>query len=86
MGGLTREEVRETDDKIPFLGDLPLIGRVFRSKGETMQKRNLLIFVTANMVSPGGSFKNQRVGTVHPNSTFQNPAVSTAGGLEYREP
>ncbi len=86
MGGLTREEVRETDDKIPFLGDLPLIGRVFRSKGETMQKRNLLIFVTANMVSPGGSFKNQRVGTVHPNSTFQNTAVSTAGGLEYREP
>lgn len=86
MGGLTREEVRQTDDKIPFLGDLPFIGRVFRSKGETMQKRNLLIFVTANMVSPGGSFKNQRVGTVQPNSTFQNPAVSTAGGLEYREP
>ena len=86
MGGLTREEVRETDDKIPFLGDLPIIGRVFRSKGETMQKRNLLIFVTANMVSPGGSFKNQRVGNVQPNSTFQNPAVSTAGGLEYREP
>ena len=86
MGGLTREEVKEVDDKIPILGDLPLIGRVFRSKGETMQKRNLLIFVTANMVSPGGSFKNQRVGTVQPNSTFQNPAVTTPGGLEYREP
>ncbi len=86
MGGLTREEVREVDDKVPFFGDLPLIGRVFRSKGETMQKRNLLIFVTANMVSPGGSFKNQRVGTVQPNSTFQNPSVSTPGGLEFRDP
>ncbi len=86
MGGLTREEVREIDDKVPFFGDLPLIGRVFRSKGETMQKRNLLIFVTANMVSPGGSFKNQRAGTVQPNSTFQNPSVSTPGGLEFRNP
>ncbi len=86
MGGLTREEVREIDDKVPFFGDLPLIGRIFRSKGETMQKRNLLIFVTANMVSPGGSFKNQRVGSVQPNSTFQNPAVATPGGLEFRDP
>lgn len=55
MGGLTREEVKKVDDKVPFLGDLPLVGRLFRSKGESAQKRNLLIFVTANLVSPGGS-------------------------------
>ncbi len=86
MGGLTREEVKEVNDKVPFFGDLPLIGQLFRSKGESTQKRNLLIFVTANMVSPGGSFKNQRVGTMEPNSIFQNQAVTTPGGVEYRGP
>lgn len=49
MGGLTREEVKEVHDKIPLLGDIPFLGRFFRSKGQTSQKRNLLIFVTANV-------------------------------------
>jgi general secretion pathway protein D len=55
MGGLTREEVKKVNDKVPVLGSLPLIGRLFRSKGESSQKRNLLIFVTANLVNPGGA-------------------------------
>lgn len=60
MGGLTREEVKTVNDKVPILGDLPLIGRAFRSKGESAQKRNLLIFVTANLVNPAGAPRNQR--------------------------
>ena len=55
MGGLTREEVKKVNDKVPVLGSLPLIGRLFRSKGESTQKRNLLIFVTARLVTPGGA-------------------------------
>ncbi len=55
MGGLTREEVKKVHDKVPVLGSLPLIGRLFRSEGESTQKRNLLIFVTANLVTPGGA-------------------------------
>lgn len=58
MGGLTREEVKKVNDKVPVLGSLPLIGRLFRSKGESSQKRNLLIFVTANLVNPGGGLSN----------------------------
>jgi general secretion pathway protein D len=54
MGGLTREEVKKVEDKVPILGDIPLLGRAFRSKGESSQKRNLLIFVTARLVNPGG--------------------------------
>ncbi|MBS0662487.1 MAG: hypothetical protein JSR48_04440 [Verrucomicrobia bacterium] len=54
MGGLTREEVKKVTDKVPVLGDLPLLGRLFRSKGQTTRKRNLLIFVTATLVNPGG--------------------------------
>lgn len=55
MGGLTREEVKRVNDKVPILGSLPLVGRMFRSKGQSAQKRNLLIFLTANLVSPGGA-------------------------------
>jgi general secretion pathway protein D len=55
MGGLTREEIKSVHDKVPVLGDIPILGRLFQSKGETTQKRNLLIFVTANLVSPAGT-------------------------------
>jgi general secretion pathway protein D len=54
MGGLMREESKEVKDKVPILGDLPLLGKLFRSRGETTQKKNLLIFVTANILSSDG--------------------------------
>lgn len=57
MGGLTREDVKKVNDKVPVLGSVPVIGRLFRSQGESTQKRNLLIFVTANLVNPGGAPK-----------------------------
>jgi len=77
LGGLTREEVKKVHDKVPVLGDIPLFGRAFKSKGESSQKRNLLIFVTANLVSPGGSPKKQGFGGVQPSSLFQNPTIVT---------
>ena len=84
MGGLTREEVRRVNDKVPVLGDIPFIGRAFQSKGEASEKRNLLVFVTANLVSPGGSLKKQRLRGVDPSVTFQNPSIVTPGGSEAR--
>jgi general secretion pathway protein D len=84
MGGLTREEVKKVNDKIPFFGDLPLVGRLFRSKGESAQKRNLLIFVTANLVSPGGSPKKQNLKSTPANSLFQNPTIVTPASAEPR--
>ncbi len=80
MGGLTREEVRTVTDKVPVLGDIPLLGRLFRSEGEASSKRNLLIFVTANLVTPGGSLKNQELRNVAPGSTYQAPTHVTPGG------
>ena len=80
MGGLTRDEVKYVEDKIPVIGDLPGIGKLFRSEGETRQKRNLLIFVTANLVSPGGSPARQNYRNVAANSLFQNPSIMTPSG------
>lgn len=80
MGGLTRDEVKTIKDKVPVLGDIPGLGRLFRSEGETRLKRNLLIFVTANLVSPGGSPANQNYRNVKANSLFQNPTIMTPSG------
>ena len=54
MGGLITEERKSMEDKIPFLGDIPFVGRFFRSRSEWSNKRNLLIFVTARLVDPRG--------------------------------
>jgi general secretion pathway protein D len=55
MGGMINEARNTFDDKVPLLGDIPLVGRLFRSKGEQSEKRNLLIFVTAGLIRPDGS-------------------------------
>lgn len=54
MGGMITEVRTKVDDKIPLLGDIPILGRLFRSQYESSEKRNLLIFVTARLVDPAG--------------------------------
>jgi general secretion pathway protein D len=84
LGGLTREQAVSVSDKVPVLGDIPLLGRLFRSEGSSAEKRNLLIFVTANLISPGGSPQHQRFRTVEPGALFQNPTIVTPGGAVSR--
>ncbi|MFO1482278.1 MAG: Amuc_1098 family type IV pilus outer membrane protein [Verrucomicrobiaceae bacterium] len=72
LGGLIREDVQDVEDKIPVVGDLPFIGRLFRTESEQHFKRNLMIFVTAHLIDPSG----QRVkGNVAP------PDATGATGL-----
>ncbi len=54
LGGLMREDVQKVEDKIPLLGDIPLIGRLFRSNVDQHLKRNLVIFVSARLINPAG--------------------------------
>jgi general secretion pathway protein D len=54
MGGLMREDVQKVQDKVPFLGDIPLAGRLFRTNVDQHIKRNLLMFVTAGLLDPAG--------------------------------
>ena len=61
MGGLITEARKAMDDKIPFLGDIPFIGRLFRSHAEQTVKRNLLIFVTGRLITPSGRELNMNV-------------------------
>ena len=54
IGGLMREDVQKVEDKTPLLGDIPMVGRLFRSNIDQHVKRNLIIFVTARKVTPLG--------------------------------
>jgi general secretion pathway protein D len=54
LGGLMREDVQRVEDKTPIIGDIPLIGRAFRTNAEQRNKMNLVIFVTARVVTPSG--------------------------------
>jgi general secretion pathway protein D len=54
VGGLMREDVQNVEDKVPILGDIPIIGRLFQSKGENRIKSNLIIFVTAQIIDATG--------------------------------
>mgnify|MGYP006283986521 CR=1 FL=1 len=45
------------DDKVPGLGDLPLVGRLFRSEASQKIKLNLVIFCTLRIVNPDGSLR-----------------------------
>jgi general secretion pathway protein D len=55
LGGLITENVVKIKDKIPLLGDLPILGRVFRSESSASTKKNLMIFVTPTIIDPAGN-------------------------------
>jgi general secretion pathway protein D len=59
MGGLITESELTSHDKVPVLGDLPLVGKLFSSKTSKSEKVNLLIFVTAYLVDPSGKKLNK---------------------------
>ena len=59
LGGLMREDVQKIEDRTPIIGDIPIVGRLFRTNVDQHIKRNLIIFVTAHLVTPGGQPLNQ---------------------------
>ena len=54
LGGLIREDVQKVEDKVPIIGDVPIIGRLFRSSVDQHIKRNLVIFVSARLINAAG--------------------------------
>lgn len=50
LGGLIDEDVQESESKIPLLGDIPVLGALFRSTSTTRQKRNLMVFLRPTIV------------------------------------
>jgi general secretion pathway protein D len=79
LGGLMREDVQKVEDRTPFLGDIPMVGRMFRTNVDQHIKRNLIIFVTARLVNPAGqpvyqAEEEEEQETVHPPVLPEIPA------------
>jgi Flp pilus assembly secretin CpaC/tetratricopeptide (TPR) repeat protein len=55
LGGLIAEDVAKIKDKVPVLGDIPLLGRFFRSESMATSKKNLVIFITPTLIDPAGN-------------------------------
>jgi len=60
MGGLVDERTETFRDQVPFLGDIPYLGRLFRTEGSRSVKKNLVIYVTATQVDASGLTTAQR--------------------------
>ena len=76
IGGFHGETVTSVEDKIPYLGDLPVLGRAFRSEGTESTKRALTIFVTVRLVDPGGNPINAPVEDEAPELMTRRDTVS----------
>ncbi len=50
LGGLIRDNLNDVENKVPFLGDIPLLGWLFKSSSKEWQKTNLLVFLTPHII------------------------------------
>jgi beta-lactamase regulating signal transducer with metallopeptidase domain/Flp pilus assembly secretin CpaC len=55
LGGVAAESTTQLKDKIPVLGDIPVLGHLFRSSSTVKSRKNLLVFVTPTLVNPDGT-------------------------------
>ena len=74
MGGLISDVVQLVDDKVPMLGDIPMLGRLFRSEASQKIKSNLVIFCTMRIINPDGTL-------VFPEDE-ENPEFAQSGSAE----
>ena len=68
-----REDVQKVEDKVPLFGDLPIIGRLFRSSVDQHTKRNLMIFVSARLMKPDGDPRDPAEEKEEPVETLAPP-------------
>lgn len=82
IGGMIQDEVQKVEDKVPVFGDLPLIGRLFRSNAESHIRKNLMVFVTADIIDPFGKPMRKRdTGTAAGGSGSSIPGLFPDDGL-----
>ncbi len=76
MGGLLSDEERRTIEKIPLLGDIPLLGNLFKSKAKSRNKTNLMIFIRPTILRSAADSRKlaeQRYGYLRLQQGLQSP-------------
>jgi type IV pilus assembly protein PilQ len=51
IGGIFTEDQTENEAKVPFFGDIPGLGVLFRSKSRSSTKKEMLVFITPKMIA-----------------------------------
>jgi general secretion pathway protein D len=91
IGGLVRDDIVINEKKIPFLGDIPFIGWLFKSQTRTSVKLNLLVFLTPTVVSDEmdvvelNARKSAELGTLQRESRIEEPTKLKQEVLEKLE-
>ena len=86
IGGLLDKRVTDTFDKVPFIGDIPVLGKLFQSRNTKKENTELLVIVTPELVQPmpagatpmGLSYPKTFLDS-SPESAVRNPGIGTTG-------
>jgi type IV pilus assembly protein PilQ len=75
IGGLLQDEQTKGSNKVPVLGDIPVLGYLFQEKVNTRNKRNLLVFVTPTIIKQGygTGLEDQVSGLTHSGEEYADP-------------
>ena len=76
IGGLIDENERRTIEKVPFLGDIPVLGELFKSRSRTKGKTNLMVFIRPTIVrsrEEARAVTAQRYGYIRNEQLKRNP-------------
>ncbi|MDY0362468.1 MAG: type II secretion system secretin GspD [Desulforegulaceae bacterium] len=57
LGGLIDESFLESENKVPCLGDIPILGYLFKTRGSSKDKTNMYVFITPHLVNDSASAK-----------------------------
>jgi type II secretory pathway component GspD/PulD (secretin) len=79
IGGLLSDEYQDTVSKVPFLGDIPILGWAFKSSKRTLRKINLLVFLTPHIIRSPEDIEHE---TIRKREEF---AKHSEEGLEWSE-
>lgn len=73
LGGMLEHNLVKTEHKVPLLGDIPLLGYLFKHVEETEEPQHLLIFVTATVIGNDGAFLDVRQTSIPPQESIRKP-------------
>lgn len=84
IGGLVQDSVATRERKVPLLGELPLIGSVFRKKDVQKRKTNMIIFITGRLIGLKGDMYTQPGDTEHVPASNVSDREALDKFLEYK--
>ena len=57
IGGIFELTERENENKVPLLGDIPVVGNLFKNRARESKKQEMLVFITPKMISDRGAVR-----------------------------